>query len=235
MEADFAIAATAAADHRRQAAVLEERTRMAREIHDMLAQGFAGITVQLEAAEAALENVPDPASAAGLAVYKVQMEKIRARIAKARDLARESLMEARRSMEALRSSSLEANSLSEALADLLTQMVWGTMKSRYVLTGVPRPLPEEIEHCLLRTGQEAIANAVKHAQAQEVSMELSFEPERVRLRVHDNGRGFDTALPSAGRLGIIGMKERAEQVGGTLSIVSYLEKGTNIELIVPVL
>jgi PAS domain S-box-containing protein len=143
MEADFAAAAAAAADHRRHTAVLEERTRLAREIHDTLAQGFAGIAMQMEAAEAALENVPELtnvpelASADGLAVYQaqlavyqVQMEKVRARISKARDLARKSLTEARQSVEALRSSSLEANSLSEALSDLLTQISCELVRKR---------------------------------------------------------------------------------------------------------
>jgi signal transduction histidine kinase len=163
------------------------------------------------------------------------MEKVRVRIGKARDLARESLGEARRSVEALRASSLEATPLSEALADLLTQMVRGTaMKSQYVLTGVPRNLPDGIEHCLLRIGQQAIANAVEHAHAQEVNMELSFEIGQVRLRVHDDGQGFDPHFSDAGRFGIIGMRERAEKVGGKFSLVSHPGEGTDVELTIPV-
>ena len=183
-----------------------------------LRRGFTGITTQLEAAEAALAT---PASANSgrravpLAVYQAQLEKVQSRIGKARDLARESLDEARRSVAALRSPPLEAAPLSEALARFLTQQVLGTAaKSRYVLEGIPYALPAGIEHCLLRIGQEAIANAVKHALAQEIDVELSFEAEQVRLRVRDDGRGFDPSISGMGRFGIIGMRERAEKVQG---------------------
>jgi PAS domain S-box-containing protein len=232
----------ATAKHAHQEAVLEERTRMARELHDMLAQGFAGITTQLEAAEAALVNVPPSASPDSLAacqaqlvVFHAQLGKVQGRIEKARDLARESLTEARRSVEALRLPALEAAPLSEALARFLTQRVLGTStKSRYVLEGVPQALPAQIEHFLLRIGQEAIVNAVEHAQAQEINIVLSFEPGRMRLRVRDDGVGFDPQLPTVGRFGIVGMRERAAKVQGTLSLVSRPGDGTQIDLTVPV-
>ncbi len=232
----------ATAKHAHQDAVLEERTRLAREIHDTLAQGFAGITTQLEAAEAALANVPPSASPDSLAAsqdqvaaYQAQLSKVQARIGKARDLARESLTEARRSVAALRSPALEATPLSEALARFLTQRVLNTeAKSRYVLEGVPHALPANVEHYLLRIGQEAITNAVEHAQAEEIDVVLSFEPGRVRLRVHDDGRGFDLHRPGAGRFGIIGMRERAEKAQGQLTIISHQGKGTQVDLIVPI-
>ena len=231
----------AAAKHAHQDAVLEERTHMAREIHDTLAQGFAGITTQLEAAEAVLANVPqsDPpeslaACQAQSAVCIAQMGKVQSRIGKARDLARESLTEARRSVAALRLPALEAAPLSEALARFLTQRVLGTSaKSRYALEGVPHTLPAQIEHFLLRIAQEAIVNAVEHAQAQEIDVVLSFEAERVRLRVCDDGQGFDSHVPVVGRFGIIGMKERAEKVQGKLTIVSHRGGGTEVDLTVP--
>ncbi len=237
--------AAAAARHGRQEAalaVLEERTRMAREIHDTLAQGFAGITTQMEAAEAALANVPGPTPPgslaeclAQLATYQAQLKKVQARIGKAQGLARESLAEARNSVMALRSPPLEATPLSEALARVLTQRVLGTaIRSRYVLESVPHPLPDDIEHCLLRVGQAAIANAVEHAQAQEIVVALSFEAGQVRLIVRDDGRGFDPALVGAGRFGIVGMHERAERVRGTLTIVSQPGEGAEVELTVPV-
>ena len=232
----------AAAKHAHQDAVLEERTHMARELHDTLAQGFTGITAQLEAAEAALVNVPPSVSPDGLAacqaqlaVSQAQLRKVQSRIEKARDLARESLTEARRSVAALRLPELGAVPLSEALTRFLAQRVLGTpAKSRYVLEGVPHVLPAEIEHCLLRIGQEAIVNAVAHAQAQEISVVLSFEPGRVRLRVRDDGLGFDPQLPTAGHFGIVGMKERAEKAQGKLSLVSRPGGGTQIDLTVPV-
>jgi PAS domain S-box-containing protein len=231
----------AAARHAHQDAVLEERTRMAREIHDTLAQGFAGITTQLEAAEAALANVPGPAPPDSLAACRshlastqAQLGKVQARIGKARDLARESLAEARRSVAALRSPVLEASSLSDALALFLAQRVLGTeIRSRYVLEGVPRPLTAHTEHYVLRNGQEAIANAVAHAQAGEIAVVLSFEPGHVRLRVSDDGRGFDPSHVGAGRFGIIGMRERAEKAHGELTIASHPGKGTQIDLTVP--
>ena len=215
-------------------AVLEERTRMAQEIHDTLTQGFTGITTQLEAAEASLAKVHDPASPDNLVADQTQLGKVQSRIGKARDLARESLAEARRSVAALRSPTLEAAPLSETLAHFVTQSVLGTeVKSRFVLEGVPRALPVSIEHCLLRIGQESIANVVEHAQAQEVAVLLSFETEQVRLRVRDDGRGFDLQLSGAGRYGIIGMRERAEKVQGKFTIVSHLGEGTEVSLTVP--
>jgi PAS domain S-box-containing protein len=239
VEADLVIAA---AKHAHQDAVLEERTRMARELHDTLAQGFAGITTQLEAAEAALANVPPSAPAdsldacqAQLAVYQAQLEKVQSRIGKARDLARESLTEARRSVTALRLPALEAAPLSDALARFLTQRVLGTAtNSRYVLEGVPQALPAQIEHFLLRIGQEAIVNAMEHAQAHEINVVLSFEPGQVRLCVRDDGQGFDPQLPAPGRFGIVGIRERAEKVHGTLTLVSRPGDGTQIALTVPV-
>ena len=224
------------AQHGRQDAVLEERTRMAQEIHDTLAQGFTGIITQLEAADEALGRAPQPISPDTLAASQAQLEKVRLRIGKARDLARESLAEARRSVLALRSLPLETAPLSEALARFLAQQVLGTSAdSRYVLEGVPCALPSSTEHCLLRVGQEAISNAVGHAQAREVAVTLSFEAGRVRLRVRDDGCGFDVHLLGGGRFGITGMRERAEKAHGEFVVVSRPGAGTAVELTVPLL
>ena len=230
VEAELAIAA----NYGRQAAVLEERTRLAREIHDTLAQGFTGIITQIEAAEAARANAPELTSPDSLALYQVQMDKVWVRIDKARDLARESLAEARRSVAMLRSPPLETAPLGETLAHFLTQRLLGTsVKSRFVLEGVPHTLPGSNEHCLLRIGQEAVANAVAHAQAKEIVVKLSFETGQVRLHIRDDGRGFNPDLPKAGRFGIIGMRERAEKVGGKL-IISHPGDGTEVDLTIPV-
>ncbi len=244
---ELAAADSAVAKHQSQAAVLEERTRMAREIHDTLAQGFAGIVTQLDAAEAALANVPTPASLENLPIAQVQWDKAQARIGKARELARESFVEARQSVAALRSSPVEVTPggsepapVSEALARLLTQKVQGTaVKSRYVLAGIPCPLTTDAAHCLLRVGQEAIANALTHAQAEEIAVELAFDTQEVCLRVRDNGRGFDPGLfdPNvleAQQFGITGMRERAEKAGGRLAILSRLGEGTEVELTLPI-
>lgn len=252
--AELAAAGIAVAAHQSQAAVLEERSRMAREIHDTLAQGFAGIVTQLDAAQAALANIPEPASPNiflsadtpllldTLAIAQVQWDKAEARIGKARDLAHESLVEARQSVAALRSMPLDAafNSMelapvSEVLARFLTQKVQGTTaKSRYVLEGVPYFLPAEAAYCLLRVGQEAILNALAHADAGEIVLELSFEAEQVCLRVRNDGRGFDPAAVEAGRFGITGMRERAEKAGGHLVFRSRPGEGTEVELTLPI-
>jgi PAS domain S-box-containing protein len=234
--------AAAAAKHERQSAVLEERDRMAREIHDTLAQGFTGIITQMEAADAALtrsplSDIPDTLDAFQfqLAVTQTQLEKVQTRVGNARDLARESLAEVRRFVTALRSPLLEVAPLSEALARFLTQRVLETpAKSRYVLEGVPYALPVSTEHCLLRIGQEAIANAVEHAQAGEITVELCFDTGWVRLRVRDDGCGFTPQLPGTGRFGIIGMRERAENAQGILTLVSHLGEGTEVDLTVPI-
>ncbi|MGI4790587.1 MAG: PAS domain-containing sensor histidine kinase [Janthinobacterium lividum] len=239
--AELAAAAITVADHRRQAAVLEERTRMAREIHDTLAQGFAGIATQLEAAEAALANVPKPVSSGSCLTYQVQLDKVQRRIGKARDLARESLVEARRSVAVLRSSPIDAGlagpeaiPVSEALSQFLTQHVLGTAtKSRYVLEGIPYILPVGAAHYLLRVGQEAIANALAHAHAEEIAVQLFFDTTEVRLHVSDDGRGFDPNAVEAGRFGITGMRERAEQAGGSFVLLSRPGEGTDVELILP--
>ena len=226
--------AAVVARHGHQSAVLEERDRLAREIHDTLAQGFIGITTQMEAAEAALAKAPESTSPESLVTCQAQLEKVQVRIGKARDLARESLAEVRRFVAALRSPLLEAAPLSEALARFLILQVLGTAtKSRYVLEGVPYALPASIEHCLLRIGQEAIANAVTHAQAHEIHVELSFETKRVRLRVRDDGHGFDPSLPGWERFGIIGMRERAQKAQGTLTLVSRPGEGTTVDLTIP--
>ena len=240
--AELAAADSAVAEHKSQAAVLEERARMAREIHDTLAQGFAGIVTQLDAAEAALTNVPKSASPGNLPRTQIQWDKVQARIGKARDLARESLAEARRSVTALRSVPVEAvpegqepAPISEALARFLTQQVLGTTaKSRYVLEGIPCLLPTDAAHCLLRVGKEAIANALAHARAEEIVLELSFDTNEVRLRVSDDGHGFDPDFLESGRFGVTGMRERAEKAGGRLVILSRPGEGTTVEITLPI-
>jgi len=240
--AELVAADQAVAEHKFQAAVLEERARMAREIHDTLAQGFAGIVTQLDAAEAALANVPRPASSDNLPMIQTQWDKVQARIGKARELARESLVEARQSVAALRSSPVdtypegpEPTPVSETLARFLIRKVQGTtVKSRYVLEGVPCALPPEVAHCLLRVGQEAVANALTHAQAEEITVELAFDTDQVCLCVRDNGRGFDLDAIEAQRFGITGMRERAEKAHGWLVLVSRLGEGTTVELTLPI-
>ena len=163
----------------REAGILDERQRMAREIHDTLAQGLTGIITQLQAAEHA---AGEPAE-------------WRNHFAAATRLARESLSEARRSVDALRPEPLETGRLSEALADIARR--WSELHGIEVAvmtTGTTRPMRPEAEVALLRTAQEALANVAKHAEATRVRVTLSYLEHEVALDVRDDGRGFDPAL-----------------------------------------
>jgi signal transduction histidine kinase len=162
----------------REAGVLDERQRMAREIHDTLAQGLTGIITQLQAAEQAADDPPG---------WRRHFEA-------ATRLARDSLSEARRSVEALRPESLETGRLSEALAEVAAG--WSALHGipvQVTTTGTAHPMPSEAEFALLRTAQEALANVAKHAHANRVGVTLSYMEHQVALDVRDDGRGFDLA------------------------------------------
>lgn len=221
----------------REAGVLDERARMAREIHDTLAQGLTGIITQLQAAEHA---DAEPAE---------RHRHVEAAIR----LARESLSEARRSVHALRPEPLETARLSEALADVAAR--WSALHEidvRVTTTGTARSLRPETEVGLLRTAQEALANVAKHAHATRVGVTLSYLHDEVALDVRDDGQGFDpdrladpaTAaeakdahtgedhVPSGG-FGLIAMRQRIEALSGRLQIESEPGAGTAISACVP--
>jgi signal transduction histidine kinase len=208
------------AEQRRQAAVLEERTRLAREIHDTLAQGLTGIVVQLEAAEDALAETPAEAQA---------------HMARARQLARASLAEARRSVRALRPQALTDSDLPTALPRLAEQVTAQTpLQAQVQVHGTPCPLPPEVENALLRIGQEALINTVKHAQASTVQLALTFDAAAVCLRVTDDGRGFDPQRAATHEeFGLVSMQERAERIGGRFTLTSWPTHGTTVMVVVP--
>ncbi len=193
---------------------------MAREIHDTLAQGFAGILVQLEAAED---------------VLPAQNRSTRAHLNKARFLAKECLAEARRSVWALRPKALEESDLSAAFLRLTQELAGGGSKLvQFSVHGTTRPLASEVESNLLRIGQEAISNALEHSQASRVSAELVFEADQVQLSVEDNGSGFIPETKTSGRgFGLIGMHERARRIGGELSVSSEPGRGTRVSVVLP--
>lgn len=200
-------------------AVLQERARLAREIHDTLAQGFAGISVQLELVARMIATATPEAA--------------RAHLDQARILVRTSLAEARRSVWDLRSQALESGGLPEALSETIKQLTAGTsVQAGVQVGGIARQLAPTIENNLLRIGQEAVTNAVKHAGAKHILVELSFQQQRVRLVVRDDGRGFiaDSYQPSAahGHFGLRGMRERAQEIGGALIVNSTPGAGTEI-------
>jgi signal transduction histidine kinase len=202
----------------REAGILEERQRMAREIHDTVAQGLTGIITQLQAAEQRHE-VPEP--------WRRPFEAVK-------QLARESLTEARRSVDALRPAPLETARLADALGDAVER--WSalhTLPARVTTTGTPRPLPAEAEFALLRTAQEALANIAKHANATRVGVTLSYLEHEVALDVLDDGNGFETAGTGTGGFGLTIMRQRVEAHSGTLQIESEPGAGTGISARIP--
>jgi signal transduction histidine kinase len=204
----------------RQAAVLQERNRLAQEIHDTLAQGFTVILMQLEVAEDAFSDSPEEALA---------------HVTRAKDMARSSLAAARRSVRALRPRELEQGGLPAALAEVLTRTTRDTgVRPVLDVQGVARPLHDDTETNLLRITQEALYNIQKHAEAKRIWIELSFEPNSVRLAVKDDGKGFDTtAMRNDNHFGLQVMQERAETIGGVLQLSSRPGHGTQIMITVP--
>jgi signal transduction histidine kinase len=201
-------------------AVLSERNRIAREIHDNLAQDILGISVQLELVARLM-----PAAA----------EAAKGHLDRARILVRNSMTEARRYVWDLRSQELQKKDLPAALRDTTRRLTAESNVEAVVeVAGPLRPLPIEVETNLLRIGQEAINNAVKHAEANRIDVSLNFDTRSVRLSIRDDGRGFETDRQVAdGHFGLIGMRERAAQIGGVLTIHSALERGTQIAIDVP--
>lgn len=210
------------AEEAREKEVLQERNRLAREIHDTLAQGLTGIIIQLEAAEDILGETPG-------------RDAVRAHLARAQDLARVSLTEARRSVSALRPLCLEGQGLAAALEERLIQMTAGTgIEAALTLSGTSRPLPADCEDNLLRIGLEAVTNALKHARALSIRVQLAFTTDQVTLSVHDDGQGFPSGatLPDKG-FGIVGMQERAERIGGQFSLFTCPGQGARVTVTVP--
>jgi signal transduction histidine kinase len=207
--------------------VLTERARLARELHDTLAQDFVGLSTLLDAASMRLAE--DASSA-------------RQFLELARKMVRHSLTEARRSVMDLRAAVLQGQSLGDALRSAAPLWVAGSRLRVHVETeGEPAKLPDEEEQHLLRVAQEALHNAAHHAQGQNAWVRLSYvrngETVRVELAIRDDGRGFDpqgTFDPSEGHFGILGMQERSERIGGTFHLESRPGAGTLVEISAPV-
>jgi signal transduction histidine kinase/ligand-binding sensor domain-containing protein len=204
----------------RYSAVLAERNRISRDLHDTLAQNLAGIALQLDAVQMHVPEVD-----CGL----------RERLDQACDLTRYSLAEARRAITDLRSDDLECPELAVALPEI-AQRLAAALQTRIQVTGAPRKLNPDTERNLLRIFQEALANVVKHAQARTLEVELRYAADGLALRVCDDGRGFDPEkidLAGSGHYGLIGMRERAERIGGHLTLHSRPGHGTELSVEVP--
>jgi nitrate/nitrite-specific signal transduction histidine kinase len=229
----FAIEMTRLAEQAKLTVVLQERNRIAQEIHDTLTQGFTGILVRLEGAEDALSDCSDESNSPRGQGY----EEVRRRIVQARKLARDSLAESRRSVWALRPRALEQSDLARALQSMMGEVVDGTtIRSDFVMHGIPRRITPEVETDLLRIAQEALNNILKHARASRIKVDLIFCPREVRLSVQDDGHGFDLSCQTATSqgLGLAIMRERTERVCGHLSVQGRRQQGTRIEVVVPV-
>ena len=204
-------------------AVISERTRLAQELHDTVEQTLTGISLQLDTA-AKLHQRSSESSLRHLEL--------------ARSLMAKSQVEIRQSVWDLRSRAREQFDLAGALAEGARQITCGTSIRVHMETdGEPRPLPEVVEENLLRIGQEALANILKHSQATEVNLELQFERQQVNLQVQDNGIGFEqgkVAGPNEGHFGLLGMSERARRIGAKFILTSKPGEGTVVRVEIPV-
>jgi signal transduction histidine kinase len=219
-QAMFAIQFDRFAEQGQQAAVLEERNRMARDIHDTLAQGFTGVIVQLEAAEDAISCG--------------QAREADKHLHRAADLARQSLKEARRSVHALRPNALERGNFWDALKGIIKSTTAGTaLRTTCELRGKVPELPPIWQENLLHIGQEALTNTLRYAGAKNFRARLNCNGEGVRLELGDDGAGFDPEERNDG-FGLTGMRERVEQMEGDLRIATAPGQGTNVVVVLPV-
>ncbi len=207
---------------KRHEGMLEERQRLAREIHDTLAQGFTSIVMHLEAAEQAMPDQP---------------ETVQKHLEQARTTARISLDQARRVVQDLRPDLLDQQSLPEAIER--TAVRWQeetSIPTNTTITGSPNPLHPDVEVTLLRAAQESLNNIRKHARATAVQITLSYMGDMVILDVQDNGVGINGATPSSlsSGYGLQAMRERTAQLGGAVEIESVPGEGTTVVVSIPI-
>jgi signal transduction histidine kinase len=208
-----------------ETAVLQERQRLAREIHDTLAQGFTSIVMHLEAAE---QGIP------------TALQTTQHHLTQARQTARESLGQARRVVDDLRPELLESRPLDEALGRVAHNWsMQSGIPAALQVTGAAQKLHPQVEVTLLRATQEALNNIRKHARAERVAVTLSYLDDMVILDVQDDGRGFvaaagaeETAVSSG--FGLVAMRERVEQLGGELVIESEPDEGATLMVSIPI-
>ena len=200
---------------------VEERNRLAREIHDTLAQGLAAVTLQLETADELLT--------AGC-----NAESLQATLRRALSMTRSNLEEARRSVLDLRAAPLQGRTLTQALEALAHEYSGDRdVEVKFESVGAARPMARRIESGLYRIGQEALTNAARHSGAEHVLLRLVATPEAIDLTVEDDGEGFDPSSVPEQRYGLIGINERARLVGGTMNIESGSGVGTRITVRIP--
>ena len=204
-----------------QLGAVEERNRLAREIHDTIAQDLTATTLQLESADALLDTGSST-------------ERAREPLRRALSLTQSNLEEARRSVLDLRAAPLEDRSLSEALQALVNG--WATetgVPVRFQAVNGSRPLPPRVEVALYRICQEALTNVARHAEARRVTVRLVATPRQVQLTIEDDGLGFDASDTAEDRHGLVGMNERARMLGGALDLSTSPGAGTRVRVTVP--
>jgi PAS domain S-box-containing protein len=218
-QAMLAIQLNELAEQSRQAAILAERNRMARDIHDTLAQGFTGVIVQLEAVADAISS-GDHKEAENY-------------LSRASELARQSLNEARRSVHALRPEALRRANFWDALKSIIKNTTAGSpICTKTKLRGRLPELPPDWEENLMHIGQEALTNTLKYAHADNFETQLTCNAKELRLEFQDDGDGFKVKDGNDG-FGLTGMRERVEQMGGELKIASSRGKGTKVSVALP--
>lgn len=198
----------------------EERSRLARELHDTVAQGLTAIALNLETADALLE--------AG-----VDAEKVRAKVQQALKLTQGNLEDTRRSVQNLRAGDLEGRPFTQALESLADDYA-----SRWNLTlhkeiALFTPIPPTIENGLYRVAQELLSNVVRHARAKTLRVVFTSNDHHATLLIEDDGQGFDPAHPREGRYGLLGLQERVRLLHGQLSLQSTPGQGTRADVTIP--
>ncbi len=208
-----------------QLGIIQERNRLAREIHDTIAQGLSALTLKLESIEAYWESNPQHPKIAQLLQQSLQ-------------LTRQNLEEARRSVLDLRATPLQNATLLEALEDLLQSTERDTntsLQTRFLVLGTYQKLATRTEMSLYRIAQEALQNALKHAQAKHFSLQLTYQTQQIILQIADDGKGFEvsnTLLNTKG-FGLLGISERVKLLEGKWDISSTLKQGTTLEVKIP--
>lgn len=200
---------------------VEERNRLARELHDTLAQGLAAISLKLETADALLES-------------GAKSEKVRDMVQQGLMATRTILEEARRSVLDLRAAPLEGKTLAEALNALAVECARrGKLDVQFDHVDASHPLPARVEIGIYRIVQEALTNVQRHARAEQASVQLIVMPEKIELTITDDGVGFDPTRIPEGHYGLIGINERVRLLGGQVMVNSCPGEGTSLEIQIP--
>ena len=206
---------------------VDERTRIARDLHDTLLQSFSGLLLRFQAVSNVLPTRPDEA---------------KRRIEGAIEQAAQAITEGRDAVHELRSGGLNSIDLGQAIRNFGKELLTGSASEaihelRVQVEGIPQLLNPIVRDEAYRIGAEALRNAIRHSSARRIEVEIRYDEHGLRVRIRDNGKGIDPEIlgrdHAAGHWGVRGMRERAKLVGGSLEIWSQLDTGTEVELNIP--